>query len=237
MNSIEFTGIIEGLAEIERMFEKGLDKRKHSIIFQTIFSQCSFSASVAEKSAIIAKFENLISDACSSGLKKYHELIPKAVTELEHRLRYEPMLKPAPFPAPVRARYDADDVTRFFGALPGDVDHEVIDDWSLLYDKWNSIPEEIKKLGIGPFWDHPDVLKIFPDKKAEKLRRYAKWWGSRPTSSVAMERVFAIMRSMEGPQRMALSRDMIRFEMKRKCNPWIADRITERIASTLPPLK
>ena len=110
-------------------------------------------------------------------------------------------------------------------------------DWDIYVEAWPTIPAAIKKLGIGPFWDHPDVLNIFPDKTAAKLRRYAKWWGSRPTSSVAMERVFSIMRSMEGSQRHALSREMISFELKTKCNSWIAERVWKRAAATLPALK
>ena len=237
VNDIDLVNVIDELDGIKRRLELGKDKQKHNIVFQHIFNECSFELSEAEKRAYVDKFSDDISKACTVALAKYEELIPKALRELEHRLRYEPMLKPVAFPAPVRARYDADDVVRFFGAVPGDVDLEVIEDWEHYVEKWESIPLEIKKLGIGPFWDNPYVKSLFRDKKADKLRRYAKWWGSRPTSSVAMERIFSIMRSMEGSQRMALSREMIRFELKVKCNRWIAERVYNRTASSLPPLK
>ena len=241
VNKINLSGLTDCIAALRRRLDLGKMPAMHNIPFQTIFAKAAFSCSAAEQARYVDKFSPIIVAACTDALAKFDVLVPKAIDQLVHRLRYEPTNPPKPFPAvPKRGlghRFDADDVRSFFGTVPGDVDLEVMDDWSIYVEKWPSIPDKIKNLGIGPFWEHPEVLELFPDKKAEKLRRYAHWWGAQPTSSVAMERVFAIMRSMEGSQRMALSREKINLELKIKCNPWIAERVLKRTAAALPPLK
>ena len=241
VNTINLSGLTDRIAALRRRLDLGKTSALHNIPFQAIFAKAAFSCSVTEQTRYVDKFSPIIVAACTDALAKFDELVPKAMEQLVHRLRYEPTNQPKPFPAvPKRGlghRYDADDVRSFFGAAPGDIDLEIISDWNIYVEKWPSIPDKIKNLGIGPFWEHAEVLELFPDKKAERLRRYAHWWGAQPTSSVAMERVYAIMRSMEGSQRMTLSREKVNLELKIKCNPWIAQRVWKRSVASLPLLK
>jgi len=157
--------------------------------------------------------------AAAAALKQCDKFIPNALHELERRFRFEPQNQPPPMPAPKTALISAADVIDFFGALPSDVDLECIADWRKYIAKWPTIPDRMKKMGIGMFWNDPEVIQfIFCSADAQQLRKYATWWGDRPTLSVAVERAFGIMRSMEGQQRLHLSDEAADIELRAKVN-------------------
>jgi len=135
---------------------------------------------------------------------------------------------------------------QFFGAIPGTIDLEVIGHWRLYVSEWIKLPTTLKDLGIGPFWNHPDLLRIFPggsiegadhSKVAKQLRAFAMWHADKPTSNVATERAFGIMRAMEGKQRARYSDDGVNLELQAKVNSWMVDEIVQPIANSLPDLK
>lgn len=62
----------------------------------------------------------------------------------------------------------------------------------------------------------------------------ARWHCAINTSSVACERVFAIMRKMEASDRLTMEEDSFQFELFFKCNQWIVDIVLERIFDRMP---
>jgi hypothetical protein len=72
--------------------------------------------------------------------------------------------------------------------------------------------------------------------KAEYPHIYnaARWHSAISTSSVACERVFAIMRKMEASDRLTMQEDSFQFEMFFKCNQWIVDIVLARLYARMP---
>ena len=144
---------------------------------------------------------------------------------------YEPKRAPPPMPAPKRnAQYDAGDVAAFLGATdPACNVLQIILDYRKYSAAWPTIPQGTKDLGIGKFWCDPTVLAIFGDSRA--LVDVALWYATRATSSVAVERVFGVMRNMESDLNHRLSDESINVEMLARCNGWIVERALARISA------
>ena len=168
------------------------------------------------------KYVPLIQHAAQSALVQWDKYIPEALAALRHRFAFDPKAKPLPMPAPKGLGYVEADVADFFGAIPGTIDLEVIGHWRIYVNAWDTLPTTLKELGIGPFWNHPDVLRIFPggsikgadlSKVAKQLRAFAMWHADKPTSNVATERAFGIIRAKEGKQRARYSDDGVNLEL------------------------
>ena len=177
--------------------------------------------------------------AAKEALEQWDKFIPEAMENLVRRFRFETMTPPPAMPAPKTAQYRSADAADFFGGWTGAIDVECIADWAIYREKWPSIPDRMKALGIGKFWNDPEVVKFIfgsPDAVVQ-LRKFATWWADQPTSSVAVERAFGIMRAMEGKQRMRLSEENADHELQARVNGWIVDGIVERVSATVPALK
>ena len=83
--------------------------------------------------------------------------------------------------------------------------------------QWPLIPMPRKKLGHA-FWHETDTMEAYPT-----LSRLGRWYGQLPTSSIAVERLFAKMRAMEGPQDMAMKEDAFVALLKLRQCQWIID--------------
>ena len=205
------------------------------IFMAAVYKDATFEASDAKKRVYDELFSPLIKSAATAALQQWDKFIPNAVKQLERRFRFEPMNPPAPMPAPKTSQFRRADAEDFFGAMRNDVDIECVADWMTYQQKWPSIPSAMKGLGIGKFWTDPDVITFIfgkPDA-AEQLRKYATWWADRPTSSVAVERTFGIMRTMEGKQRLRLLASSVSTELKAKVNSWIVDIVVDHVSATI----
>ena len=100
---------------------------------------------------------------------------------------------------------------------------------------WDTIPAAIKALGIGAFWKHPAVLDLLPGKGKE-LQRFPLWFANYPTSNVATERVFAIMRTVDQAIFNSSSEETHELVVQSRVNSWIVDRIVTRVALGSGPL-
>ena len=108
-------------------------------------------------------------------------------------------------------------VRDFFKCLPEGVDLELAEQWSTYCEVWPHIPANLKRLSIGAFWAHPEIVARFPGG-CSQIARLARYWAGFPVSNVSLERAFGIMRSMEAPQRGSLSRESVREELMLKVN-------------------
>jgi hypothetical protein len=77
-------------------------------------------------------------------------------------------------------------------------------------------PEWFKKVDNYKFWD--SFRASWPH-----ISYFATWWSNWPTSSVAAERVFALARVVDHPQRGALSWKSFAIELFIKSNRFVLD--------------
>jgi hypothetical protein len=239
-------GLVQRINDLRYRLSEAAEDHMQTVVLSRVFSSCSFEATEAEKAVYMKKYVPLIQHAAQSALVQWDKYIPEALTALRHRFLFDPNTKPPPMPAPKGLGYVEADVADFFGAIPGTIDLEVIGHWRLYVSAWDKLPTKLKELGIGPFWNHPDVLRIFPggsiegadlSKVATQLRAFAMWHADKPTSNVATERAFGIMRAMEGKQRTHYSDEGVNLELQAKVNSWMVDEIVKPIATSLPALK
>ena len=66
---------------------------------------------------------------------------------------------------------------------------------------------------------------------------YAAWYGNRPSSSVSLERAFAVLRGMEDKLRMRLQEKNVILQLKAKVNKSIAGAVVRRVSRSVPGLK
>ncbi len=168
----------------------------------------------------------LIKEACDKALARWDKFIPGGA--LTHRLRLSPKRK-QPLPVPkVGLQYRAPDVAAFFGAIPGHTDVECITEWNEFVAIWDSLPTALKDLGIARFWQDDRVL--FHLKKAST--KYTVWYADRPTSSVAVERAFGVLRAIEQMTRLGMHDEMVELSFRSRVKSWVVDRILHNIAGT-----
>ena len=121
----------------------------------------------------------------------------------------------------------------FFKCLPLGVTTALAGQWSTYCEKWPTIPDRLKALPIGAFWEHPEVTGLFPSGCGQ-IVKLALYWASFPVSNVSMERVFGIMRASEGPQRASLSPESLREELMLKVNAHIVEDMLAARARRIP---
>ena len=95
--------------------------------------------------------------------------------------------------------------------------------------KWRNgaagISDKLRKLPAALFWSSPEVQGWF---RSAQLCTLGRWYAEIPLSNVATERIFAIMRSSEGPLRHALAEHSMDEELGAKVNSWIVDGMLAR---------
>ena len=188
------------------------------------------NSSLGLKKDSIAQLDALIVKAASNALKKSHH-----ITEMSHCLRRRKMYD---------WRIDHEDdantddpahperrTKEWFGVL--DHDWDVFgDDIIGQYKQWcahiSTIDPEVRvKLNSSKEW-------------AKSASRYpllynaARWHCAISTSSVAVERVFAIMRKMEASDRLTMKEDAFQYDLFFRCNSWLVDRVWTKHYRAVP---
>jgi len=83
-------------------------------------------------------------------------------------------------------------------------------------------------MGISKFWNSKAIKELYPD-----LCVIAQWYADMPSSSVAAERVFATMRSMEGDLRARMTRKTVVMELMARVNRWmVTDLLCAELEAT-----
>jgi hypothetical protein len=224
--------IDQRLARLRVKLAHGCTDGMQSIIVDKALRAASFKLPPATVDQVMAHYCPIVKQACAEALIQWDKFIPEALTSLEHRLRFEPQRKPVSMPAPQSSGYyKPEDIAAFFGASDavGDVTLDCIADWVEYVRHWDSIPPAVKALGIRAFWNHPSVLGLLPNK-GKDLQRFALWYANYPTSNVATERVFAVMRTVDQAIFNNMSDETHELVVQSRVNSWIVDRIVDRVA-------
>ena len=200
------------------------------LLIDEVLKSCTFQVTANERESLIKEFAPKIVSATKAALAKFDEYIPDALAKLKFRMLYEPKLEPPAMPPPKRGQYDSADFAEFLGAFdPASDMSALFHDYRKYHSEWSSIPNDIKNLGIGPFWRHPKVLSIFGESRA--LSSVALWYGTRATSSVAVERVFGVMRNFETDLNQAMTDDAVDVGLLARCNGWLVDNLLQRVGA------
>ena len=66
---------------------------------------------------------------------------------------------------------------------------------------------------------------------SESANRKNRWYATLPTSNVASERVFGVVRGLEDDQRRRASEETVTIETLARCNSWLVDVVRAKHGS------
>ena len=182
------------------------------MLIDEVLKTMSFKFAKEPEAALRKTYIPLIREASKAAVTKYDEYIPGALDALAHTLRFHPGRKPQSIVIPEDDddfQIDSAFVEQHFGVVDGRA--TLVKAWNLYCDGYDKLPAAVKALSAGKFWVHPSMQKLVRD---EQLCKLGVWHGNKPTSNVACERGFGVMRTMEGPTRGALKDKSIRQELQ-----------------------
>ena len=180
-----------------------------------------------EKEAALDVYAPLIKAGAEGALKVFTERVEPALVRLAHRWRFDPKREPQEVPV-AGAQLKASDLEGFFGVARGQFNLGLEEEWDLYRSKWPTMSPRLKRLGMGRFWEDAEVHDWFPTKAASQLVRLGRWYATLPTSNVASERVFGVVRGLEDDQRRSASEETVTIETLARCNSWLVDVVREK---------
>lgn len=109
----------------------------------------------------------------------------------------------------------------------GAVKLEVAAEWRRYVHNWPDISSKAKELSAASFWSEAATKAEYPH-----LAKLGKWYADMPTSSVAAERAFGVMRTMESQLRCRMNAESVERELMAKVNAWlVTDMLGRAVAS------
>jgi len=166
--------------------------------------------------AMKAKSTNGVISAAKASLVSFNKHIAVNERCYEFRRRYHISTKPEGPNTPESGLY----TPNFFGCSADEFHIDAVLEWVQYKKEWEKReaedPEWFKKVDNYKFWD--SFRASWPH-----ISYFATWWSDWPTSSVAAERVFALARVVDHPQRGALSWKSFAIELFIKSNRLVLD--------------
>ena len=183
-----------------------------------------------EREKALEAYAPQIRAGAEGALKIFTERVEPALARLAHRWRFDPRREPVEV-AIAGAQLRASDLEGFFGVARGQFDLGLEEEWERYRAKWPTMSARLKGLGVGKFWEDPEVHGWFPTKAASQLVRLGRWYATLPTSNVASERVFGVVRGLEDDQRRRASEETVTIETLARCNSWLVDVVRAKHGS------
>jgi hypothetical protein len=180
-----------------------------------------------EFDAALVVYAPLIKAGAEGALKVFSERVEPALARLAHRWRFDPRRQPVEV-VMAGEQLKASDLEGFFGVARGQFDLGLEAEWERYRAKWSTMSARLKGLGVGRFWEDPEVHSWFPTKAASQLVRLGRWYATLPTSNVASERVFGVVRGLEDDQRKSAGEETVTIETLARCNSWLVDVVKEK---------
>jgi hypothetical protein len=196
-------------------------------VYVQLWNEMTVEFDVAERKAVMDRYSPLIKRACADGVEKYDNFIPKALQMLRHRLRWDPSVKPEKISSSISGSIEK--LSEFFGTYPDAYHGALLRHWNEYADLWVTLPEKLKALPAIDFWKSDKMHDLFSDD----FVALGQWYANMPSSNVAAEGVYGVMRSIESDQRFSLKQEGLSEELKGKVNGWLLDPLLESAAASL----
>jgi hypothetical protein len=177
--------------------------------------------------------------AAKAAVLKYDKHVPPAMAKLQRRFRFDP--RNTPEDAPTLAS-----MKNFFGCLPSLVGNPLLNEYKDYVKEHAKLPRKVVRRalpsvveGHAAEMEDVEVVDVIPAafwaskrKVWPRLAVIARYWQEFPTSSIAVERVFGMMRTMETALMNRRSNETFTDELIFRCNGWVLDNLmTQKQAS------
>jgi hAT family C-terminal dimerisation region len=148
------------------------------------------------------------------------------VQELGYTTLYDQRVQPRPHPPFT----DKSGIQRFFGCLPEDATTKLVDEYDMFLHQYGSLKADgTTDESPRVFWSDKTRCEAYPT-----MSKLARWYSNMPTSSVAAERAFALMRSFDIGIRRSMKEGAFRANLEFRVNGWIVDDL---LKESFPPKK
>lgn len=124
---------------------------------------------------------------------------------------------------------DAADIQEIFFCLPSQATTDLVISHGTYCDMWPTLPASDKALNMCDFWR--SKANVWPD-----LAVLGQWYAEILTSSIACERVFGRMRTLEDSLRMSMGEPAFQAEMSFRANHWVLEQLLDRNVQQLRAL-
>jgi hypothetical protein len=191
----------------------------------------------AQKDAFVTKLVPLFQAAGKKALESWDKHIDPALKLLSRRFQYDPRIPPT---------IAGDPPKEWFGALPEKYGPKLLTEWAHYMAERASEEErrrveyETKCTAAGEdveplfdLWSGFNVFKYWEGKRViwPSLSAIALWWSAVPTSAIAAERSFAILRNIALPLRCAMTLASVQRELRMRVNcEIVAKLVRQRLA-------
>ena len=153
--------------------------------------------------------------AATAALSSYNKHVAVAMKQLVHRVRFDPQHKPDIIPPDVMRSLDG--ATAFFGSKPASI--AVVYEYMTYINTWPLMSAETKAVGMFAFWHERKTM--FP-----ALALLGMQFAVKQPSSIAAERVFGMIRTMETSTRHSMKEKSFKAELYFRANSWVVDRVS-----------
>jgi hypothetical protein len=186
----------------------------------------------AEVDAVRGDLRARMRAAAAAALKAFDKHVQPALRMVKHRFMYDHHHIPPPLPAdlPPTADERRECLRRLLGFNKESSATTIMGEYTAYCAAWPALSAADKALPAAEFWH--SKKDIWPT-----LAKVASWWCEVPTSSVAVERMFALMRGFVRSNRASMKESTFEAEWLFRVNRRLVDeRLAKalRAASTMP---
>jgi hypothetical protein len=217
----------EHMAKLELDLTSAAKPGFQSVVLDNAWDMLYVDFTTAEKNAALEKYAACIKEAAEGALKIFSERVKPALRLLQHRWRFDPRREPEDVPI-AGAQLSLTDLQNFFGVSRGGYSLSLITEWGIYCSKWPSMSSRLKGLGMGKFWTDSEVVNWFPAKSLAQLPTLGRWYSTMPTSNVASERVFGVVRHLEDDQRRSVKEETVTIETLARVNAWLVPELQQK---------
>lgn len=154
-----------------------------------------------------------VSLAAGKSLKAFDKHIQPMMETLRKRFMFDPRNEPPTVTDAERLNY------KFFGIKREDWTPALSMQYLAYKAAWYAMPDDAKEEAIVAFWK--GKAGAWPE-----LAKVALWWLETPTSSIAAERVFAVMRNVYVPIRQSMHNETLARELMFRVNKTLLEAKT-----------
>ena len=156
----------------------------------------------------------MIKKGAADALLLFDKHVVPAMRYLAYRRKLDPSQRPPVFDKPLTVA----NITDFFGCEESEATAALVSEYMTYVAAWESLPAVRKAMKMGAFW-------LALETSYPTLSKIGRWYAEMPTSSVAAERMFGIMRHMEDPLRARMKGASFLAEWMARTNSWLCDAL------------
>lgn len=203
---------------------KGASDGDLDMTIDHIKEQSPLEFNEVEVGAMRARLRGYVKAAATAALNLFTKHLDPAMEVMQLRFMYCPAHEPPPLPAlPAVAAERKLALSKFLGFDERTDPFSAKGEYETYRSSWSGLSVSERAMKPALFW--VSKKEVYP-----ALSRLGMWWSEVPSSSVAVERMFAVMRAIARPNRASMKEPAFEAEWLFRVN---ADLVNKRLEQAL----